>query len=146
MKEAKFSQKPLFLLHILLLFTPFSSPQSDRDFVLSTIKNDGYAVKVHNVETPDGYILQLLRICKSGKRLVNQARVSKGVVFMMHGLVSSSGGYIAAGPGQSLAYELVDRDYDVWLGNARGTRFGMKHKSLSVEDDRFWDFRFVELD
>ena len=33
----------------------------------------------------------------------------------------------------SAALTLVEAGYDVWLGNNRGSRFGQKHATLSVD-------------
>ena len=33
----------------------------------------------------------------------------------------------------------------MWLGNARGTDFGLKHKSLKSSDNQFWDFSWHEI-
>jgi pimeloyl-ACP methyl ester carboxylesterase len=36
---------------------------------------------------------------------------------------------------------LANEGYDVWFGNCRGTRYGLKHKTMdSDKDSKFWDF------
>ena len=35
---------------------------------------------------------------------------------------------------------MADAGFDLWCGNNRGTRFSRKHVSLSILDDKFWDF------
>ena len=65
----------------------------------------------------------------------------RGVVFMMHCLMCSCGSYIAAGANESLAYNFVQQGYDVWLGNARGTRFSLKHYKYTTDDPEFWNYR-----
>lgn len=35
--------------------------------------------------------------------------------------------------------------YDCWLGNTRGNDFGLKHKTISVDSKKFWDFSFHEF-
>lgn len=62
----------------------------------------------------------------------------------MHGLLGNSRDFILTGPDKGLAYLLVDRGYDVWLGNARGTTYSRKHLTLNPDRDaEFWAFRFV---
>lgn len=43
------------------------------------------------------------------------------------------------------AYALSDAGYDVWLGNARGTKFSKKHISMNSNDDEFWEFSWNEI-
>lgn len=46
-----------------------------------------------------------------------------------------------------IVYMLVDAGFDVWLGNARGTRYSLEHVSLpsnSKRDLRYWDFRLAD--
>ena len=38
------------------------------------------------------------------------------------------------------AFILADAGYDVWIGNNRGTKYGMRHISLGHKDPKFWDF------
>ena len=33
----------------------------------------------------------------------------------------------------------------MWLGNSRGTDYGLKHKSMKSSDKQFWDFTFHEI-
>ena len=39
------------------------------------------------------------------------------------------------------AYILVDKGYDVWLGNVRGNTYSQLHKKWTIKDREFWDFR-----
>jgi lysosomal acid lipase/cholesteryl ester hydrolase len=38
-------------------------------------------------------------------------------------------------------YVLADAGYDVWLGNARGNTYSMKHVQFTAQGKKFWDFR-----
>ena len=33
----------------------------------------------------------------------------------------------------------------MWLGNFRGNQFGLKHKTLLLNSDKFWDFSLDEM-
>lgn len=48
----------------------------------------------------------------------------------------------------STAYVLYDKGYDVWLGNARGTKPSQKHSKLSLSGDdrkKYWSFTLHEI-
>ncbi|XP_053607252.1 lipase 1-like [Plodia interpunctella] len=108
----------------------------------------GYPIEVHTVTTPDGYILEVHRI-PHGRDQNNTPDPNKPVVFLFHGLISSSADYIVLGPGNALAYILAEAGYDVWLGNARGNFYSRRHVSLSPSFGRanvdFWKFSWDEI-
>lgn len=71
---------------------------------------------------------------------------SKGVVFLMHGLLSSSADWIITGTTHALAYILADEGYDVWMGNARGNSESRNHTYLDPDKDTsFWQFSWHEI-
>jgi lysosomal acid lipase/cholesteryl ester hydrolase len=43
------------------------------------------------------------------------------------------------------AYLLSSDGYDVWMGNVRGSKFSMKHRSLNPQTAEFWKFSFHEI-
>lgn len=63
----------------------------------------------------------------------------------MHGLECSSSAFVVSGPNVSLAYELSDRGYDVYIGNARGNTYSRKHRKLMPSDPNFWLFDWHEI-
>lgn len=64
----------------------------------------------------------------------------------MHGLWRTSRDFVFTGPEKGLAFLLADRGYDVWLPNARGTPYSMKHIKLNPDKDaKFWKFRLVKF-
>lgn len=111
------------------------------------IRKYKYDVEIHNLTTSDGYILELHRITGSPKSPV---RKGKQPVFLMHGLLDSSGTWIIMRPTHGLAYILADEGYDVWMGNARGSRYSRRHIKYNPEGGRserksFWSFSWHEI-
>ena len=130
-----------FILLVLLLFNTSlcNEIENQSDDVLDLIKSDGYNGQRYQVETKDEYLLVLHRIS-----LQNETS-SKPPVFLMHGLFANSFDYLMTGPKIAMAYLLADNGYDVWIGNSRGGKFSMKHKTLSSESEEFWDYSFHEI-
>lgn len=106
-------------------------------FQAERIKNDGYPVETHTAITSDKYILTLHRIPPKNS--------NSPVIFLMHGLSSSSSDFVILGPKRALAYKLSDAGYDVWMGNARGNTFSRKHEILSPYTPVFWRFSWNEI-
>jgi lysosomal acid lipase/cholesteryl ester hydrolase len=119
----------------------FSSPSNstDPDENVSTfdlIKRRGYPAEQHDVLTKDGYIITMHRIAKPN---------SKKLILLQHGLMDSSSTWVINFANQSLGFILADNDYDVWLGNMRGNRYGLTHIKYNTSQDEFWDFSFDEM-
>lgn len=49
------------------------------------------------------------------------------------------------GPKISLAFQLAEVGYDVWLGNNRGNTYSRSHTILNSDDINYWDFRLVHI-
>ena len=88
------------------------------------------------METEDGYLLQVN--CIINPRIQGK----KPSVFFQHGLLSSAESWLS-NDAISLPFILARAGYDVWLGNARGSRLSRAHKSLDPDKDaEFWEFSF----
>lgn len=106
------------------------------------ISAHGYPFEEHRVQSADGYILTLFRIPGTP---ANPSPAGKPVVFVQHGLLSSSADWVVTGPGHGLGYLLADSGYDVWLGNARGNTHGRQHVTMSPNSRAFWEFSWHEI-
>ncbi|XP_026468931.1 lipase 3-like [Ctenocephalides felis] len=99
------------------------------------IQQYDYPHKTHHVTTEDGYILEMHRIPNQNKAQY------QGVVFLMHGLLSSSADWVVIGPQKALGFLLHDIGFDVWMGNARGNKYSRGHSKLnSATDSEYWNF------
>ncbi|XP_044018740.1 lipase 3-like isoform X1 [Aphidius gifuensis] len=110
---------------------------------IELIESWGYPAEQHNLTTDDGYILKTFRIPWSPLKL-SRRNEQKPVVLILTGLGSTSDIWLI-NPNRSLAKQLADEGYDVWLANFRGTTYGRDHVTLSPNDKKFWDFSFHEI-
>jgi lysosomal acid lipase/cholesteryl ester hydrolase len=145
------------------LFNHLSSPTSRRNrqknkAVWSTIANAhdftelcelyGYHTEEHIVQTGDGYLLGLHRLAyKRGEEHVRvnagptKGGVRKKVVYMHHGLMMNSEVWVCLTDRERcLPFELVERGYDVWLGNNRGNKYSKKSVHTAPTSTAFWNF------
>ncbi|KAG6459451.1 lipase 3 [Manduca sexta] len=111
------------------------------------VKKYGYPIEMHNVTTPDGYILGMHRI-RHGRDANNVPDENKPVIFLMHGIVSSSADWVIMGPGAGFAYILAEAGFDVWMGNARGNFYSRTHVRLNPDailNTNYWKFSWDEI-
>lgn len=110
--------------------------------IVDIVHAHGYKVHEHVVQTKDGYLLSIHRILpKSGIKPVNAP-----VVYMHHGLLTNSELFVLGETSDKcLPFLLVNRGYDVWLGNNRGNKYSRKHLILSSTDEKFWNYSLDEF-
>jgi len=107
----------------------------------------GYYCEEHIVQTGDGYLLGLHRLgWRSGEEgtRVNSGRgdgLKKKVVYLHHGLMMNSDVWVCLTERErALPFELVERGYDVWLGNNRGNKYSKKSVHTAPTSSSFWNF------
>lgn len=94
----------------------------------------GYPYEAIRVITADGYVLLLERIPR---------RDSKKVVYLQHGLLDSSLGWVSNGVVGSQAFAAYDQGYDVFLGNFRGL-VSREHIDNHISSQRYWRYSINE--
>lgn len=108
------------------------------DDIIKLITHAGYKAEAYVVTTDDGYFLKI-------HRLLPKLRTNKKPVFLMHGIVATAADFLITGPKVALAYLLADNGYDVWLGNARGSKHSMLHRNFTADSKNFYNFSWHEI-
>lgn len=123
------------------LFAEDSSEYLGTDLIemCDLIRQEGLQCESHDVQTSDGYILNLFRVTHE-----NTPSNAKAV-FLQHGLFSASTTWAVRG-NLSLAHVLADHGYNVWVGNNRGNIYGRRHIRLNpiLNSQKFFDYSFYE--
>ncbi|GAQ09397.1 probable lipase C16A3.12c [Aspergillus lentulus] len=111
----------------------------------------GYEAEEHIVQTKDGFLIGLHRLAyRRGEEgcLVNRGEgtLEKKVVYLHHGLLMCSEVWVCLTDAQRcLPFQLVERGYDVWLGNNRGNKYSKKSIHHSPLSTKFWGFSMDEF-
>ena len=108
----------------------------------------GYHAEEHVVQTGDGYLLAIHRLPYRKGEDTDSVRVNAGpgsitkpVVYLHHGLLMNSEVWVCLTEEErNLPFALVERGYDVWLGNNRGNKYSKKSTRLSPTSQEFWNF------
>ncbi|KAI9822177.1 MAG: cholesterol esterase [Phylliscum demangeonii] len=111
----------------------------------------GYYAEEHVVQTADGYLLGVHRL--GWRRGEERMKVNSGpgslkkkVVYLHHGLLMNSEVWVCVTEiERCLPFQLVEKGYDVWLGNNRGNKYSKKSIDRSPASARFWNFSMDEF-
>ncbi|KAG0621286.1 hypothetical protein M758_3G008100 [Ceratodon purpureus] len=98
------------------------------------IRDLGYPYEALRVITEDGHILLLERIPRPD---------SRKVLYLQHGLLDSSLGWVSNGVVGSQAFAAFDQGYDVFLGNLRGL-VSREHVDPNISARRYWKYSVNE--
>jgi len=113
-----------------------------RDF-LDLCSIHGYTPEEHVVLTKDGYLLGLHRLpsMMGEKKTSPGTSTGKPVVYLHHGLLMNSEVWVCLTDAERcLPFVLVERGFDVWLGNNRGNKYSKKSIHHGPNSSKFWDF------
>ncbi|KAF5733980.1 lipase 3-like isoform X2 [Tripterygium wilfordii] len=94
----------------------------------------GYPYEAINVITSDGYVLLLERIPR---------RDARKAVYLQHGVLDSSMGWVSNGVVGSPAFAAYDQGYDVFLGNFRGL-VSREHVVKNISSKQYWRYSINE--
>ncbi|PON86485.1 AB-hydrolase lipase domain containing protein [Trema orientale] len=94
----------------------------------------GYPYEAIRVITSDGYVLLLERIPR---------RDSRKAVYLQHGILDSSMGWVSNGVVGSPAFAAFDQGYDVFLGNFRGL-VSREHIDKNISSRQYWRYSINE--
>lgn len=131
---------------------PADLPDDWNRTTAEVIRSRGYHCTEHEVETSDGYLLPLFRIVNPVRPAARLTRF-RPPVLLLHGLFHSSTQWLVNSDdgysnertdvmGNSLAFELSKRGFDVWLGVLRGTLESLRHKTMTYKESKYWKFNF----
>ncbi|KAF5445383.1 hypothetical protein F2P56_034434 [Juglans regia] len=94
----------------------------------------GYPYEAIHVITADGYVLLLERIPR---------RDARKAVYLQHGIMDSSMGWVSNGVVGSPAFAAFDQGYDVFLGNLRGL-VSREHVDKNISSRQYWRYSINE--
>ncbi|KAJ4974592.1 hypothetical protein NE237_007766 [Protea cynaroides] len=94
----------------------------------------GYPYEAISVVTADGYVLLLERIPR---------RDARKAVYLQHGIMDSSMGWVSNGVVGSPAFAAFDQGYDVFLGNLRGL-VSREHVIKNISSRQYWKYSINE--
>ncbi|XP_057422297.1 uncharacterized protein LOC130716117 isoform X2 [Lotus japonicus] len=94
----------------------------------------GYPYEAIHVITNDGYVLLLERIPR---------RDARKAVYLQHGVMDSSMGWVSNGVVGSPAFAAYDQGYDVFLGNLRGL-VSREHINKNISSREYWRYSINE--
>lgn len=101
----------------------------------------GVDVEDHLVKTDDDYILTLHRLIPDSNTISNGK-----IAYLHHGLLMCSDVWVCQlQRDKNLPFVLLDKGYDVWLGNNRGNKYSTAHLKFLPKDKNFWDFSIDEF-
>ena len=102
---------------------------------------NGFATESYTVTTSDGYALSLYRIPGT----FTDSKTRKPAVLLMHAQDCDMMQWVWSDSQDAIAFILARAGYDVWMGNNRGSRYGMGHTTLNRHSKAFWEFYQGEM-
>ena len=121
---------------------------SPSEFMKSIPDNGKYQVKNYTVTTVDGYILQMFRVRLTATELAKlspslQAN-AKRPMLIQHGLFDDSTSMIQ-NEQNSFGMYMIQKGFDVWLGNNRGSKFSTQHLNDQISHKDYYSYSFMQM-
>ncbi|XP_075532342.1 lipase member N-like [Dermacentor variabilis] len=143
----------LFLCVVLfpISITPLFASDVEEQAKMTTcelIEYFGFSCETTETTTDDGYILEVDRVgtlARDNSTSSSESGTYRNPVVLVPGILSDSGSWFINYPSQSPGFLLAQRGYDVWAMNTREIAFRSRHKTLSQNDDRYWQWSFDEI-
>lgn len=127
----------------------FFSPKNIHDLAQGhfhkILKRHKYDAQLYDVVTSDGHRLHMFNLVSREHPASLNKDKDLHPVLLQHGLIDSGDSWVLNQPEWSLAYYLLDKGYDVWIGNSRGNKYCKTHTNDGIKTDKFWDFSFQEM-
>ncbi|KAF9362352.1 cholesterol esterase [Mortierella sp. NVP85] len=110
---------------------------------LAAASRDAYSNRNRNPDHQEEFEADLE---PAPQKLPKEKKHIKPVVLLYHGFMMCSEVWLCnLDEERNLAFVLAEAGYDVWLGNARGNKYSLKHMFLKPHENKFWEFGMDEL-
>lgn len=117
--------------------------------VFKEMFSDKYVIEEHQKATDDGYNLLIFRVNLSDSekaKLSDEYKKNLGkIVLLQHGLFDSADSWFYAGENLSVGFYMINKGYDVWVGNNRGNKYSHSSTDPNVKPKDFFDYCFDDM-
>lgn len=102
--------------------------------------------KISNENEVNNKTLSRANISMVGNNIANETGNGKVPILFAHGMYLSGDDCVTPGPRNAHCYLYADSCHDVWVFNARGSRYSRAHATLDPDTDaQYWNFAFDEM-
>ena len=67
------------------------------------------------------------------------------VIFLQHGFTGSGDDFFVNGESGSLGFYLVQKGFEVWIGNSRGNKYSHSSSAQKISNSEFFDYSFQDM-